>query len=289
MFALNVIPIRAAMIVCFAALTALPVRAMEHITLRSGFTVDCDRHEIVGDHVRLYTGKGSDYQEVSFLQVANIEFLPDAPKSVAPTLAAAPPKPIVLSRAAFIPLEIAYPVAHFAKMQSAVPQPSEFDFHDLISRAGAEHNIDVELLASVIHAESGYRPTAVSRAGARGLMQLMPSTARNFGAHDLFKAEENIAAGTAFLDDLLKRYHDNLALALAAYNAGPGAVERYHGVPPFRQTRDYVTRVINEFYRRKIALGTRAGTAAVETAAHSPVKPLEAAALTLASGPLPTP
>jgi soluble lytic murein transglycosylase-like protein len=82
-------------------------------------------------------------------------------------------------------------------------------------------------------------------------MQLMPGTAAELGVADSFRADQNINGGTAYLDALLVRYHENLALALAAYNAGPAAVDKYHGVPPYRETRVYVARVIREFNRRK--------------------------------------
>ena len=121
----------------------------------------------------------------------------------------------------------------------------------MLAHAETEHNIDADLLASVVRAESGGQVRAVSRAGAQGLMQLMPGTASELGVGDAFRPEENIAGGTAYLDQLLKRYNDNIALALAAYNAGPAAVDRYHGVPPYRETRAYVARVIREFNRRK--------------------------------------
>ena len=123
--------------------------------------------------------------------------------------------------------------------------------HELIARAGADHNLDVDLLASVVRAESGGNIHAVSHAGAQGLMQLMPGTAAQLGVTDSFRADQNINGGTAYLDELLVKYHDRLALALAAYNAGPAAVDKYHGVPPYRETQIYVARVIREFNRRK--------------------------------------
>jgi soluble lytic murein transglycosylase-like protein len=124
--------------------------------------------------------------------------------------------------------------------------------HEMLARAGALHNIDADLLASVVQAESAGNPRAVSRAGARGLMQLMPSTASTLGVQNSFAPEQNIGGGTAYLDQLLTRYRDNIALALAAYNAGPAAVDRYHGIPPYAETRAYVARVIRAFNRRKL-------------------------------------
>jgi soluble lytic murein transglycosylase-like protein len=133
----------------------------------------------------------------------------------------------------------------------AEPKLTTADVHELIARAGANHNLDVDLLASVIKAESGWNVHAVSRTGAQGLMQLMPATAAGLGVTDSFRADQNINGGTAYLDELLVKYHDHLALALAAYNAGPAAVDKYHGIPPYRETRVYVARVIREFNRRK--------------------------------------
>ncbi len=133
-------------------------------------------------------------------------------------------------------------------------QPTIAELNELLAHAGAQHHVDSDLLASVVHAESGGRVLAVSRTGARGLMQLMPATAASMGVKDSFLAEQNVEGGTRYLDELLTRYKDNIALALAAYNAGPAAVDRYHGVPPFRETRAYVARVIREFNRRKTTL-----------------------------------
>jgi soluble lytic murein transglycosylase-like protein len=127
--------------------------------------------------------------------------------------------------------------------------------HQLLTRAGTLHNIDVDLLASVVQAESNGNARAVSRTGAQGLMQLMPATASGLGVHNSFVPEQNIGGGTTYLDQLLTRYHDDLTLAVAAYNAGPVAVDRYHGIPPYAETRAYVARVIREFNRRKRAAG----------------------------------
>jgi soluble lytic murein transglycosylase-like protein len=138
--------------------------------------------------------------------------------------------------------------------------------HELLARAGTRHNIDTDLLASVVHAESGGNAHAVSRAGAQGLMQLMPATASDLGVSNSFAPEQNIGGGTAYLDQLLIRYHDDMKLALAAYNAGPAAVDRYHGIPPYAETRAYVARVIREFNRRKRAAAIPSATAAIASA-----------------------
>jgi len=192
----------------------------ERAKLANGFSIDCQHHAQVDGKLRLYTSQdGNSYIEVPPSEVTGFETLPD------PTPAA-------------------------AKASVAAPPLTRTDLGQILAGAGREHDLDVDLLASVVKAESAGNPRAVSRTGARGLMQLMPGTAAELGIKDSFAADQNVGGGSAYLDALLKRYGNNLALALAAYNAGPAAVDRYHGVPPYRETRLYVARVIREFNRR---------------------------------------
>lgn len=116
-------------------------------------------------------------------------------------------------------------------------------FDEVIEEHAAEQNLPPDLVRAVIQAESGFDSNAVSPKGAMGLMQLMPATATEFGVTNPFHPEQNIRAGVAYLRRLLDRYDSDVSLALAAYNAGPGAVERYSGIPPYRETRDYVKKI----------------------------------------------
>jgi len=135
--------------------------------------------------------------------------------------------------------------------------------------------VDPDLIRSVIKAESGFNPRAVSPKGAQGLMQLMPSTANQLGVKDAFAPGENIEGGTRYLRDLLVLYKNDMAKALAAYNAGPQRVAQYHGVPPYRETHAYVVRVIKDFNRTKLA--ARAATKQHTQAAALPAKAQEMA------------
>ncbi|WP_150050793.1 MULTISPECIES: lytic transglycosylase domain-containing protein [Methylomonas] len=118
-------------------------------------------------------------------------------------------------------------------------------YNDLIARAAAKHQMDPKLLHAVIQAESAYNPHAVSSAGAVGLMQLMPDTARRYGVTDRHDAEQNVDAGTRYLKDLLAMFDSNLKLAVAGYNAGEGAVMKYHySIPPYPETQNYVQHVL---------------------------------------------
>ncbi len=114
----------------------------------------------------------------------------------------------------------------------------------VVKDAAATHGLDPRLVDLVIRMESGYNPRALSPKGARGVMQLMPTTARMYGVRDVWDARDNIRGGTRYLADLLERFDLDLTLALAAYNAGPDAVERHGGVPPYRETRRYVDRIL---------------------------------------------
>jgi soluble lytic murein transglycosylase-like protein len=119
----------------------------------------------------------------------------------------------------------------------------------LVQEAAERHHIDPALVRAVIETESGWNATAKSRKGALGLMQLIPTTAVRFGVNDAFSPQQNVDAGVRYLKTLLQRYNGNLDLALAAYNAGEGAVDRAHGIPAFRETRDYVQKVQNAYFR----------------------------------------
>jgi soluble lytic murein transglycosylase-like protein len=120
-------------------------------------------------------------------------------------------------------------------------------FANFIEDSARVHGVAPELVASVIAVESNFNPNAVSWRSARGLMQLMPATAARFGVKQVFDPQQNIEAGTRYLKELLTRYNGDLALTLAAYNAGPDRVGQYRNVPPYRETRDYVRRVTEKF------------------------------------------
>jgi soluble lytic murein transglycosylase-like protein len=209
------------------AATPPSVWAGERVHLANGFDMRCDHHAEIGSVVRIYMSKGEgSFIEMKPAEITGYEMVADSPPAAVETASLTPRAETKLTPA---------------------------DLRLMLADAGEQHNLDADLLASVVKAESNGNAHAVSHAGARGLMQLMPRTAADLGVDDSFAPDQNVRGGSAYLDELLRRYHDNIAIALAAYNAGPAAVDKYHGIPPYRETRAYVARVIHEFNRRVVA------------------------------------
>jgi soluble lytic murein transglycosylase-like protein len=190
--------------------------AAEYAVLHTGFRLRAERHEVLGDQVRLHTAGGGtiDLEASAISRFEADELLapsPDAPDQ---------------------------------------RQPETVE--TLIEKLGGELGLHPALIHSVVAAESAYRPDAVSAKGAVGLMQLMPETARELQVEDRRDPAQNLRGGTSYLKQLLERYagkKDQLARALAAYNAGPEKVDRYDGLPPYNETRAFVGRVIQRFLR----------------------------------------
>jgi len=194
--------------------------AGEYAVLSGGARLRIDRHEVGGATVRLYTGIGNGFIEMAANTVdrfePDLESVQPASPTVQPALAPAP-------------------------MTAPALKPE-----DLADAAADKYGLPRSLVRSVMAAESGFNPKAVSPKGAIGLMQLMPGSAQMLGA-DPNDPVQNVDAGARYLRDLLVKYNGMLWHALAAYNAGPGAVSKYNGVPPYRETVNYVSRIDREY------------------------------------------
>ena len=199
--------------------------AAEYAVFKTGFRLEIERHEQSGAVTRLFLA-GGGVVEIRAGDIRRFEADERVPGVASP--AAAGPG-----------------------------EPGDGDLRQLVRSAGEAHGLDPDLIESVIHVESAGNPRAVSPKGASGLMQLMPETARALRVHDVFDPAQNVEAGTRYLRQLLDLYNHDLALALAAYNAGPGKVEAYKGIPPYRETRNYVSRVIRTFNQKKTAAPAR--------------------------------
>ena len=234
------------------AIAALPATAADEAVLRNGFSIRHERREVIGSVTRLFvTADGSSYVDVPTAEIERFEADPVLPSD--------PPAPATAS----------------------APALNTTDLSQVVFSASDRYRLDPDLVNSVIHAESGFNPRAVSPKGAHGLMQLMPQTASRLGVPNSFDPQANVEGGTRYLRELLERYHFDLIKALAAYNAGPERVERFRGVPPYFETRAYVARVVRDFNRKKLAERGNAGIATHKGASsHASASSAAASAVT---------
>ena len=184
----------------------------DYFVLRSGARLNVTAYQLLGERYRIQINGGS--AEIAAADVIAIE-----------------------------PEEIFIPAPRMPLIQAP--------YGDMIQSAAKKYSVDADLIFSVIAAESNFNPRAISRRGARGLMQLLPTTGTRFGVKDIFDPAQNIDAGTQYLRDLMARYQGDLVLTLAAYNAGPGAVQRYGHVPPYNETISYVRAIRKTYAQRK--------------------------------------
>ena len=117
----------------------------------------------------------------------------------------------------------------------------------MVSKISKKHGVDEKLVKAVIKQESGFNPNATSHCGAMGLMQLMPKTAKGLGVKDPYNPVDNVNGGVKYLKNLLDKYNGNVILSLAAYNAGPSAVDKYDGIPPYKETQNYVRNILSDY------------------------------------------
>ncbi len=223
---------RGALLLLFVVLTAPALRA-EYVVLRSGQRLKVTGYQLLGDKYHLQLNGG-------FVDIAATDVVVIEPEDV------------------FTPVP-----------PTVAPQPL---YRDLVEAAAKRYNVDADLIISVIAVESNFDPKAVSRKNAHGLMQLLPETAAQLGVKNIDDPAENIDAGTRYLRDLLQKYNNDLALALAAYNAGPDKVQLYGRVPPYAETISYVRRVKSGYATSKSKAAAKTlpapgtGTGAVATA-----------------------
>ncbi|HEV7673339.1 MAG TPA: lytic transglycosylase domain-containing protein [Candidatus Angelobacter sp.] len=240
-------------------LAQLSAFAGEVAILRNGFSIHFDRKEQSEKSTRLFTATG--YMDIANDQITSFEedekpIVTEPPPTTAPATPLASPASVNkprLDKALAKPLLAAQP-ATVSKLTASPPAATAaFDLDQVIREASSRNRLDPDFVSSVIRAESNFKTHAISKKGAQGLMQLMPATAAQLGVADAFDPKANVEAGTAHLSALLDRYHNDPIKALAAYNAGAHRVKQYNGVPPYRETRAYVSKIVRDFNAKKRA------------------------------------
>ena len=259
-------------------LLARPATAAELAILSNGFSIRHEHRLVMGTTTRLYLGADdSSFTDVPTAEITGYEKDLSIPvASPAPEdLHNASPAPVKSAKSPFLngsPNGSAkYGSAKYGSAKSGIVKSGPA-IDQVVNEASATYHLDPDLVNSVIHAESGFNSHAVSPKGARGLMQLMPNTATQLGVSDAFDPQDNVTGGSRYLRELLERYNFDLVKALAAYNAGPQRVEQYKGVPPFRETHDYVARIVHDYNRKKDAQEKEAKQTQALTKASTPAK-----------------
>jgi len=250
-------------------LAQLPALGAELAVLRNGFSIRFEHKEQSGNITRLYTGTG--YVDVASDQIASFEAeeAPVTPAPAAAPAAAVPQVPATASAPATSTIATAKPLS---AVLSTTASPANVDIEQVVREAAKRNRLDPDFVSSVIQAESNFKTRAVSKKGAQGLMQLMPSTAAQLGVNNPFDPRENVEAGTAHLSALLDRYHDDPLKALAAYNAGAHRVQQYNGIPPYQETRAYIAKIVRDFNAKKRAQ-MKAAAATTKTASKPAALP----------------
>jgi hypothetical protein len=234
---------------CALLFAAAPCVRAEYVALKSGQRLHVTGYQLLGDKYRLQIAGG--VVEVPVEEVVSID-----------------------------------PEDTFAPLPT--PMAATAPLREIVKAAAARYSVDADLILSVIAAESNFDPKAVSKKNARGLMQLLPETATRFGVQNIFDPQENIDAGTHYLRDLLQRYNYDLALALAAYNAGPERVQQFGRVPPYAETVSYIRRVKRGYEKSKAGLSLEVAPAPsdkkiIPSLAPTPSKDLAALQLNLSN------
>jgi soluble lytic murein transglycosylase-like protein len=248
--------------------------------LKNGFSIHFDHKEQNAKSTRLFTSTG--YLDIASDQItsfeedetpvvpepASVAAVPSTQLAASTVAAKSPLSKSLVSKPVANSIPAAQPIA-MRITAPANPTATAIDIDQVVREASSKNRLDPDFVSSVIMAESNFKTHAVSKKGAQGLMQLMPSTAAQLGVADPFDPRANVEAGAAHLSALLDRYNNDPIKALAAYNAGAHRVKQYNGVPPYRETRAYINKIVRDFNAKKRAQMKAAGVTNASTPAKA--------------------